>query len=106
MSCQPGLGVSPHHVAPAAALASTDGASACLFGAIQQLGLDARRTVAVAVKAGLCLMYWRIGQRIRTEALDGQRVANGGQIVATPSRQLSWAHTRRKPREHQPQREK
>ena len=49
---------------------------------------QARRGAAVAVNAGLSLMYWRVGQRIRTEVLGGQRASYGAEIVATLSRQL------------------
>ena len=49
---------------------------------------EARRGAAVAVNAGLSLMYWRVGQRIRTEVLGGQRASYGAGIVATLSRQL------------------
>ncbi len=49
---------------------------------------QARQAAAVAVNAGLSLMYWRIGQRIRTEVLAGQRAGYGEEIVATLSRQL------------------
>jgi predicted nuclease of restriction endonuclease-like (RecB) superfamily len=37
----------------------------------------------------MCLMYWRIGERIRTEVLHGERAGYGEQIVSTVSRQLS-----------------
>lgn len=50
---------------------------------------QARQQTAVAVNAGLTLMYWRIGQRIHAEVLGGERAAYGEEIVATVSRQLS-----------------
>jgi predicted nuclease of restriction endonuclease-like (RecB) superfamily len=34
-------------------------------------------------------MYWRIGERVRSEVLQGERAGYGEQIVATLSRQLS-----------------
>lgn len=49
---------------------------------------QARRGAAAAVNAGLSLMCWRIGQRIRTEVLGGQRASYGAEIVAALSRQL------------------
>lgn len=61
---------------------------------IEQLIREARRSAAVAVNASLTLMYWRIGQRIRTEVLGGQRATYGGEIVATLSRQLAADHGR------------
>lgn len=38
---------------------------------------------------GLTLLYWRVGQRINAEILQGERAVYGEQIVATLSRQLS-----------------
>jgi len=40
----------------------------------------------------LTLLYWRIGQRIHTQVLDGQRAEYGEEIIATLSRQLVWSH--------------
>lgn len=48
----------------------------------------ARQQAITAVNAGQTCMYWRIGQRIHTELLGGERAAYGAQIVATLSRQL------------------
>lgn len=50
---------------------------------------EARRSVALAVNAGLTLTYWRIGERINTEVLGGERAAYGEEIVSTLSRQLT-----------------
>jgi predicted nuclease of restriction endonuclease-like (RecB) superfamily len=55
---------------------------------------DARRSAAIAVNAGLTLMYWRIGNRIRNEVLQGERAGYGDQIVTTLSRQLSTEYGR------------
>lgn len=49
---------------------------------------EARQQTAVAVNAGLTLLYWRMGQRIQMEVLGNERAAYGEQIVATLSRQL------------------
>jgi hypothetical protein len=52
--------------------------------------IDAGRTrVAQAVNAGLVLLYWGVGERIRRETLREQRAAYGEQIVSTVSRQLT-----------------
>ena len=59
-----------------------------LLSDVRHLIDGARRSAALAVNAGLTLMYWRIGQRIRTEVLGNQRADYGQQIVATLSRQL------------------
>ncbi|MET3493761.1 PDDEXK nuclease domain-containing protein [Variovorax boronicumulans] len=50
---------------------------------------QARHAAAAAVNAGLTLMYWRIGQRIRTEVLGGRRAGYGEEIVVSLSRQLA-----------------
>ncbi|MBP8169053.1 MAG: DUF1016 family protein [Azonexus sp.] len=48
----------------------------------------ARQQAITAVNTSQTYMYWRIGQRIHTELLGGERAAYGAQIVATLSRQL------------------
>lgn len=70
-----------------AALTSADAAP--LLTELRQLIAQARQSAAVAVNAGLALMYWRIGERVRREVLQGERASYGVQIVATLSRQLS-----------------
>lgn len=56
---------------------------------IRRLIEDCRQKVAVAVNAGLTVMYWYIGERINREVLSGERAAYGKQIVATLARQLT-----------------
>jgi hypothetical protein len=52
--------------------------------------IDAGRThVARAVNAGMVLLYWSVGDRIRREVLGEHRAAYGEQIVSTLSRQLT-----------------
>ncbi len=70
-----------------AALTSADAAP--LLTELRQLIAQARQSAAVAVNAGLALMYWRIGERVRREVLQGERASYGVQIVATLSRHLS-----------------
>ena len=48
----------------------------------------ARRQAAVAVNAGLTLLYWKVGDRIRREVLGPERAGYGEQIVVTLSHQL------------------
>lgn len=48
----------------------------------------ARQQAITTVNASQTYMYWRIGLRIHTELLGGERAAYGAQIVATLSRQL------------------
>lgn len=61
---------------------------------VRRLIEDARQQTAVAVNAGLTLLYWRIGSRISTEVLSGERAAYGEQIVVTLSRQLEGEYGR------------
>lgn len=50
--------------------------------------------LAATVNSALSLLYWRIGQRIRTEVLKGERAGYGEQIVSTLARQLEAEHGR------------
>ena len=69
-----------------AAVATANAAG--LLTDLRQLIVQSRQAAAAAVNASLTLMYWCIGQRIRTEVLGGQRASYGAEIVATLSRQL------------------
>ncbi len=60
-----------------------------LLSELRWLVEDARRSAAVAVNASLTMLYWRIGQRIRTEVLGEARAAYGEGIVALLSRELA-----------------
>ncbi len=60
-----------------------------LLGDIRRLIEEARASVAVAVNAGLTLLYWRIGSRINQEVLKGRRGDYGKQILATLSQELA-----------------
>ena len=53
---------------------------------------EARAAVAATVNAGLTLLYWRIGQRINDEVLQGERAAYGREIVATLAQELTRAY--------------
>jgi predicted nuclease of restriction endonuclease-like (RecB) superfamily len=48
----------------------------------------ARASVAQTVNSALTLLYWQVGQRIRTEVLSDARAEYGQQIVAVLSQQL------------------
>ena len=74
-----------------ATVASAAGVSS-LLGDIEQLIHEARHRAAMAVNASLTMLYWRIGKRVLDEVLGFQRTGYGEEIVATPSRQLSWSH--------------
>jgi hypothetical protein len=49
----------------------------------------ARQQVAVSVSNTMTMMYWHIGDTIRTYVLEGQRAAYGQQIVSTLSTKLT-----------------
>ena len=59
-----------------------------IFDEIRQLITDARQHVAVAVNAGLTMLYWQIGNRIRREILRCERAEYGAEIVTTLAKQL------------------
>jgi len=49
---------------------------------------SARARVAQAVNSALVLLYWQVGQRIRTEVLKNRRAGYGEQILPTRSAKL------------------
>jgi predicted nuclease of restriction endonuclease-like (RecB) superfamily len=59
-----------------------------LLGDLRQMIEAARARVATAANAELTLLYWRIGRRIHSEVLAGERARYGEAIVATASQQL------------------
>ena len=59
-----------------------------LISDIRSLIETARNNVAVTVNAGLTILYWQIGSRIRHDNLKKKRAEYGKGIVATLSRQL------------------
>ena len=63
---------------------SADGLVADVRSMIEQT----REGVAHTVNVGMTLLYWRIGRRIQSEVLQGERAEYGKEIVATLSRQL------------------
>jgi hypothetical protein len=65
-------------------LAQDDGLLQDIRGLIE----EARSAVAVTVNAGLTMLHWQIGRRIRQEVLQETSAEYGAQIVATVSRQL------------------
>ena len=66
--------------------------SSNLIGDIRRLIETARHNVAITVNAGLTILYWQIGNRIRQDILEEKRAEYGKEIVVTLSRQLSWSH--------------
>ncbi|UIF89016.1 YhcG family protein [Cupriavidus sp. UYPR2.512] len=65
-----------------------------IVGDIRRLIIEARAGLAVSVNAALTVLYWRVGQRIRSEVLGGERAEYGEQIVVSLSRQLEAEHGR------------
>lgn len=59
-----------------------------LLGDIRQLIESSRANLAATVNSALTLLYWHIGQRIRSEVLQGERATYGGKVVAALARQL------------------
>lgn len=55
---------------------------------LRQLIEQAREAAAVAVNSGLTLLYWRVGQRIRSEILGDERATYGQGILPTLSAEL------------------
>jgi len=59
-----------------------------LIGDIRNLIETVRHNVAVTVNAGLTLLYWQIGSRIRQDILKEKRADYGEEIISTLSIQL------------------
>ncbi|MGZ9709347.1 PDDEXK nuclease domain-containing protein [Glaciimonas sp. GNP009] len=55
---------------------------------------EAQAGLAATVNSALTMLYWRIGRRIHTEILQGERAGYGEQIVAMLARQLEVDHGR------------
>jgi DUF1016 N-terminal domain len=60
-----------------------------LLADIRELILTARERVAQTVNAGLVLLYWQIGQRIRKDILKEKRAGYGEEILQTLSAKLA-----------------
>lgn len=65
-----------------------------LFQDIRRLIEDARESVALAVNAGVTMLYWQIGRRINRDILKGDRADYGEAVVSTLSRQLETSYGR------------
>jgi predicted nuclease of restriction endonuclease-like (RecB) superfamily len=59
-----------------------------LYDDIKLLIEQARASVAAAVNAGLTMLYWKIGERINNDVLQGKRAEYGEQIISEISGQL------------------
>jgi predicted nuclease of restriction endonuclease-like (RecB) superfamily len=67
---------------------------AALLNDLRSLIDEARSAVAVAVNAGLTMLYWRVGKRINEEILGGERAEYGEKIVHAVSAQLQAEYGR------------
>ena len=56
---------------------------------VRALILEARQRVAQTVNAGLTLLYWQIGYRIRQDILKEKRAEYGAEIVQSLTGQLT-----------------
>lgn len=65
-----------------------------LLGDIRALIEASRQRAASTVNAELTLLFWRIGQRIHTEVLVGQRAGYGEEILPTLAEQLAQEYGR------------
>lgn len=68
--------------------AASSTAPSALLGDIRALIEAARKRTASTVNSELTMLYWRIGQRIRTQVLDGRRGAYGKEVLPTLAAQL------------------
>lgn len=59
-----------------------------LLAEVRGLILEARQQTARAVNAGLTLLYWQVGERIRREVLREKRASYGGEILQSLSAKL------------------
>ncbi|WP_302409643.1 PDDEXK nuclease domain-containing protein [Comamonas kerstersii] len=64
-------------------------APTALLGDIRALIEASRQRTASTVNAELTLLFWRVGQRIHTEVLAGQRAGYGEEILPTLAEQLA-----------------
>lgn len=63
-----------------------------LYADIFKLVEDAKALVANTANKTITLLYWKIGERINNELLNGMRAKYGKQIVSQVATQLSWSH--------------
>jgi len=68
--------------------AASSAAPSALLGDIRALIEAARKRGESTVNSELTMLYWRIGQRIHTQVLDGRRGAYGKEVLPTLAAQL------------------
>jgi predicted nuclease of restriction endonuclease-like (RecB) superfamily len=62
--------------------------SGAVLAEVRSLIIEARQHTARMVNAGLTLLHWQVGDRIRREVLGKERAEYGAEIVSTLGRQL------------------
>jgi predicted nuclease of restriction endonuclease-like (RecB) superfamily len=80
--------------APKALRADQEPPENALLGDVRRLIAESRFGLAATVNSTLTLLYWRIGQRIHIEVLNGERASYGEQIVSALSKQLEAEYGR------------
>lgn len=68
--------------------------SSPLMDDIRRMIEATRSSVATTVNAGLTMLYWHIGKRIREESLRGERAEYGQEIVVSLARELTAEYGR------------
>lgn len=68
--------------------AESSAPSALLLADLREIIRRGKSQAVAAVNSALTLTYWRVGQRINTEVLRGERAAYGQQVVASLSESL------------------
>lgn len=86
---RPKSGRAPATVASARKALRTAASPATLLSELRALILQTRQTVAQGVNSALVLLYWQIGQRIRTDILKEKRAGYGEQIFHSLSGKLT-----------------
>jgi predicted nuclease of restriction endonuclease-like (RecB) superfamily len=69
--------------------AKSDAPTIGLLQDVRELILTARQGVARGVNATMVMLYWKVGQRVRTDILKDKRAEYGEGIVSTLSAQLT-----------------
>jgi predicted nuclease of restriction endonuclease-like (RecB) superfamily len=81
--------VKPPAVSTTGEMATAAAAPATLLAELRTLIIETRQTVAQGVNSALVLLYWQIGQRIRTDILKEKRAEYGEKIFYALSRKLT-----------------
>ena len=65
-----------------------------IYADIRRMIEETRSAVAIAVNAGLTILHWRVGKRLREEVLHCERAKYGKEIVQALSAQLTAEYGR------------